>query len=257
MSVSHNISAMTDISANIFALLILILLIMLAARENAPAPRIEGQQVIDLEKDLAGVERAPLSSEELIELLYERRERASSTKIDLLEQEIVISFGGKTERFGTTEIAVSRLRQSASVGSPVGVYVFSHRFYRDISDSLKTLGWSWREISIPQALRASAGGPQGWSAGFSELIAPGFKAAKRNFGRRMGASARSRHRRTNYNEKYQEDFEVKMLLLAIRPRGFVSLSCSNCLASCRKPRTRYAYFGFQRGVLHRHRFLAK
>src|SRR5262245_8179504 len=36
---------------------------------------------------------------------------------------------------------------------------------------LKTLGWSWREISIPQALRASAGGRQGWSAGFSELIA--------------------------------------------------------------------------------------
>jgi hypothetical protein len=171
MSVSHNISAMTDISANIFALLILILLIMLAAHENAPAPGTEGLQIIDLEKDVAGVERAPLSSEELIELLYERRERASSTKIDLLEQEIVISFGGKTERFGTTEIAVSRLRQIASVGSPVDVYVFSHRFYRDISDSLKTLGWSWREISIPQALRASAGGPQGWSAGFSELIA--------------------------------------------------------------------------------------
>src|SRR5262245_16078217 len=30
-----------------------------------------------------------------------------------------------------------------------------------VSDSLKTLGWSWREISIPQALRASAGGRQG------------------------------------------------------------------------------------------------
>jgi hypothetical protein len=171
ISVSHNISAMTDISANIFALLILILIIMLAAHENSPAPGAEGLQIIDLEKDVAGVERSPLSSEELIELLYERRERTSSTKIDLLEQEIVISFGGKTEHFGTTENAVSRLRQIASVGSPVGVYVFSHRFYRNISDSLRILGWSWREISIPQALRASAGGPQGWSAGFSELIA--------------------------------------------------------------------------------------
>jgi hypothetical protein len=171
ISVSHNISAMTDISANIFALLILILIIMLAARENTPAPVAEGLQIVDLEKDVAGVERSPLSSEELIELLYERRERTSSTKIDLLEQEIVISFGGKTEHFGTTENAVSRLRQIASVGSPVGVYVFSHRFYRNISDSLRILGWSWREISIPQALRASAGGRQGWSAGFSELIA--------------------------------------------------------------------------------------
>jgi ATP-dependent DNA ligase len=31
---------------------------------------------------------------------------------------------------------------------------------------------------------------------------------------------------------------VKMLLLGVRPRGFVALSCSNCLASRRKPRTR-------------------
>jgi hypothetical protein len=84
--VSHNISAMTDISANIFALLILILIIMLAARENSPTPRVQGPQVIDVEKDVAGVERSPLSSEEVIELLYERRERASSTKIDLLER---------------------------------------------------------------------------------------------------------------------------------------------------------------------------
>ena len=53
--VSHNISAMTDISANIFALLILILIIMLAARENSPAPGAEGLQIIDLEKDVAAL----------------------------------------------------------------------------------------------------------------------------------------------------------------------------------------------------------
>jgi len=163
---------MTDISANIFALLILILIIMLAARENSSAPGARTLQVVDLEKDLASVERAPLGSDDLIELLYERRERASSIKIDLLEREIVISFAGKTEHFGKGENAVSRLKQIASASvSPVGVYVFSHRFYHSISDCLTTLGWPWREISIPQALRASAGGPQGWSAGFSELIA--------------------------------------------------------------------------------------
>jgi hypothetical protein len=41
--------------------------------------------------------------------------------------------------------------------------------------------------------------------------------------------------------KFQEDFDVKMLLLGVRARGFVSLSCSNCLASRRKPLIRYAY----------------
>ena len=203
MSVSHNISAMTDISANIFALLILILIIMLAARENSPAPGAEALQIIDLEKDVAGVERAPLSSEELIDLLYERRERASSTKIDLLEQEIVISFGGKTEHFGTTENAVSRLRQIGSVGSPVGVYVFSHRFYRNISDSLKTLGWSWREISIPQALRASAGGPQGWSAGFSELIAHSSDRSqfRADLARLLRSASQNEHSNQSWHER--------------------------------------------------------
>jgi hypothetical protein len=149
--VSHNISAMTDISANIFALLILILIIMLAARENSPTPRVQGPQVIDVEKDVAGVERSPLSSEELIELLYERRERASSTKIDLLEQEIVVSFGGKTEHFGTTENAVSRLRQIASVGSPAGVYVQSSLLSQDIRQPEHLWMGLARNIRTPSA----------------------------------------------------------------------------------------------------------
>jgi hypothetical protein len=199
----YNISAMTDISANIFALLILILIIMLAARENSAAPRADALQVIDLEKDVASVERSSLSSDELIELLYERRERASSTKIDLLEQEIAISFGGKTEHFGKAENAISRLRQIGSVGSPVGVYVFSHRFYCKISDSLNTFGWPWREISIPGALRASAGGPQGWSAGFSELIAHSsdrlqFRA---DLARLLRSASQNEHLNQGWNER--------------------------------------------------------
>jgi hypothetical protein len=128
--------------------------------------------VIDLEKNHAAVERSPLGSDELIDLLYERRESAPSTKIDLFEQKIVVGFGAKTERFSSAENAVLRLRQLGSVAdSSVGVYVFSHRFYRGITDSLKTLGRPWREISIPQALREPDGGGQGWSTGFSELIA--------------------------------------------------------------------------------------
>ena len=205
ISVSHNISAMTDISANIFALLILILIIMLAARENSSAPGARTLQVVDLEKDLASVERAPLGSDDLIELLYERRERASSIKIDLLEREIVISFAGKTEHFGKGENAVSRLKQIASASvSPVGVYVFSHRFYHSISDCLTTLGWPWREISIPQALRASsAGGPQGWSAGFSELIAHSSDRSqfRASLARLLQSASQTEHSNQSWHER--------------------------------------------------------
>ena len=55
----------------------------------------------------------------------------------------------------------------------VRVYVISYNFYRMVSDSLKVVGRSWRELSVPQALRDVRAGRAGqsWSAGFSELIA--------------------------------------------------------------------------------------
>jgi hypothetical protein len=46
---------------------------------------------------------------------------------------------------------------------------------------------------------------------------------------------------SSHPKKFQEAFDVKMLFLGVLARGFVSLSCSNCLASRRKPLIRYAY----------------
>jgi hypothetical protein len=171
-SAPHSISAITDISANIFALLIFILIMMLAAQER-PGVRSEAGLVVDVEKDLAGIDRSPLGSDGLFELLYDRGEGAASVKIDLFDQWIDVSVDGRTERFNSVESAVPRLRQiAASTRLPVGIYVFSHQFYGNVSDNLKVFGWSWRELSVPQALRdVRAWRGQGWSAGFSELIA--------------------------------------------------------------------------------------
>jgi hypothetical protein len=171
-SAPHNISAVTDISANIFALLIFILIIMLAAQEHAPAVRSDAAPAVDIEKDLAGIERAPLSSDELFDLLYDRGEGVASVKIDLFDRGIDVIFGGRTEHFISVENAVPMLRQ-AGTRLPVGIYVFGHRFYRDVTGNLRGLGWSWREVSVPQALRDFRFGRrgQGWSAGFSDLIA--------------------------------------------------------------------------------------
>src|SRR6476660_6557290 len=85
----QNISAMTDISANIFSLLILILIIVLAARAQNGS-HTETPSQIDIEKDLMGVERSPLSRGELFELLYERNEKEQSIKIDLFDKTIDI-----------------------------------------------------------------------------------------------------------------------------------------------------------------------
>ena len=167
------ISAITDISANIFALLILILIAMLAARAAAP-PDGDAAPIIDVETDLAGVERSPLGSDALLDLLYGRREEATSTRIDLLGPRIDIAAGGKTEHFTTVGDAALRLRQLGASGRPpAGVYVFSPRFYRGVTETLAALGWTWREITVPEALRAPRSGAtgEGWSAGFRELIA--------------------------------------------------------------------------------------
>ena len=72
------------------------------------------------------------------------------------------------------EKAVLRIAQfvAASDRLPVAVYVFDHRFYRRVTDALKSAGWVWRELSVPQALRESAPGTKGqsWSRGFQQLI---------------------------------------------------------------------------------------
>jgi hypothetical protein len=174
-SAPQNVSILTDISANIFALLILFLIILLAAREGSPSHRAEAPQVIDIEKQFASVERSPLSGDELFDLLYDRREAAAATRIDLLGQSINVVSAGNTERFSSVENAAPRLRQlaAASGNAPAGVYVLSHRFYRGLAANLTALGWTWREMSVPEALRDSGSETRdrGWSAGFSQLIA--------------------------------------------------------------------------------------
>lgn len=170
----HNVSALTDISANIFALLIFILIIMIAAKGPAPASRTDAPQTIDVEKDIVGVERAPLGSDELFDLLYERSKGTTSVKIDLFEREINVVFDGGTERFASIESAVLRLRQIvAAARRPIGIYVFGHHFYRNVADNLKLFGLQWRELSVPQALRdfRTQRRGQGWSEGFLRLIA--------------------------------------------------------------------------------------
>ncbi len=170
----QNISAMTDISANIFSVLILILIILLAARARGDLPEAEPLPDISIENDLAGIARTPLASEDLFDLLYERNEKTRSIKIDLRGTAIDIVANGKSEHFNSADDAGFRLRllATASNHAALGIYVFDNRFYRAVADTLNAIGWAWREVSVPQALRSAPIGKDGesWSAGFSQLI---------------------------------------------------------------------------------------
>ncbi len=127
----QTISAISDISANIFAVLILILIAIVAVRERAPLQDVTPRD-LDLETDVASVERAPLGSDELFDLLYERRDGAPSIKIDLFDARIDAVIDGKAGRFESGEKAAVRFRQLAAVSSrsSVALYVFDNRFYR-------------------------------------------------------------------------------------------------------------------------------
>lgn len=166
---------MTDISANIFALLILLLIILLVGRESSPLPHSETPTTIDVQQDLMSVERSPLGSNELFDLFYERRKQSTSIRIDLLGDGIDIISIDKEEHFSSIESATPRLSQLAveTHRSPVGIYVFSNRYYRGVSENMQALGWTWREVSVPEALRDlnPQSESQRWSTGFSDLIA--------------------------------------------------------------------------------------
>ncbi|PDT90814.1 hypothetical protein CO669_07510 [Bradyrhizobium sp. Y36] len=171
-SAPAGISALTDIAANLFALMLLVLILLLGARSGSPSSSAQAPATIDVESDLVSVARAPLGSEELFDLLFERRQDSGSIRIDLLSQGLVVTSQGKTERFGVADSAGPHLaRLIAARKTPIGLYVFSPRFYRAVVATLAASGATWREISVPQALKSGlTASDQGWSDDFIGLI---------------------------------------------------------------------------------------
>lgn len=97
------------------AVLILILIAIVAVRELAPLQDVTPRD-LDLEADVTSVERAPLGSDELFDLLYERRDGAPSIKIDLFDARIDAVIDGKAEGFESGEKAA--VRQQAFANYP-------------------------------------------------------------------------------------------------------------------------------------------
>jgi hypothetical protein len=165
------ITVVTDISANIFAVFILILIILLVARNQAAPARPEAPTVVDA-SEFAVVERAPLSPAAMVELLYERRASSPATKIDLFDDRIEVTAGPATRRISLAGPVRPEMLPPLSPDAAIGVYVFGHRGYRFVTDALMGASRAWREISVPAALRRRdpATGIEDWSGGFKELL---------------------------------------------------------------------------------------
>jgi hypothetical protein len=165
------ISVVTDISANIFAVFIVILIVLLALPHDE-APPAAPSKPIDVLLDLVSVTKTPLAPGDLVDLLFSRRRAADAIGIDLFDDRIVVTRPGEPpDEFSlplgdrsdvvTAEIATMPTR-------PIGLYVFDHRGYATV---LKLLGGRpFREMSVPFALRAVVDDRQDWREGFRNLI---------------------------------------------------------------------------------------
>jgi hypothetical protein len=168
-----NIGILTDISANIFAMLILVLLSLLLERQQRLQAGQGAPAAVDLEKDRMGIDRAPLTAGEMVDLLYGRQQGPGPIRVDLFDHGIEVISASGSEYISTKDGVrqhFSKLTETS--GQTVNLYVFGHEFYRSVTEALAGAGRNWREISVPQALRQSEHGTarHGWSANFMDLM---------------------------------------------------------------------------------------
>jgi hypothetical protein len=162
------ISVVTDISANIFAVFMLILIAALAA-SPAQAPTPVARDAID---DLGGIERAPLSAAAMVDLLHARTQVAEGPpiRIDLFEDRLVIARKGVPDlQVSTPEAALDALAETSIRSASIPVYVFSARHFAAIRSALGSN--VIRDLPVPAALQTmDAAGRRAWSPGFADLI---------------------------------------------------------------------------------------
>jgi hypothetical protein len=162
-SASTFVTPFADISANIFAMMIMILILALASQQKP-------KDMSAAEEDFSIIERTPMTAAEFIQQLYDRRSASKATRLDLQAGKVTFIASD-----GTTRNLASETIENALPGhlleephAPVRLYVFSHNWYPSIIRALRTTGRSWQEISVPQALRAGDG--IGWSQDFAALL---------------------------------------------------------------------------------------
>lgn len=184
---ANRITILSDLSANLFAALLLILILLLQAKvaaghldrsgrpEAPPAPARFGWAA-----------HKPLQPLETIDLLRQRRPSAPGLGIDLTQSGVVLS-GAEAGRLAETELDGTQVRtvldEALGAGAsrgPLRLYVFANRWYGSLTRELRAKGLAWTEMSVPRALRA-AGPDDRWSAAFRDLIAapmslPEFRA---------------------------------------------------------------------------------
>lgn len=176
-----DLAVIADIAANIFAVFLLMLIILLDLSRGSLRPA-EGGPVpaIDVTRDLHAIERAPVPAGELVEMLRTRN-RGETAVIDLFESRIEVRPAGAGpvtvldgRRDGERRMLdqFEAMVRGRTLGGSAHLFVFSNRWYAPVVERLLGAAVRFREMSVPMALRNPAIAPAGdaWSAGFLALV---------------------------------------------------------------------------------------
>ncbi|QJP15539.1 hypothetical protein G3545_18895 [Starkeya sp. ORNL1] len=169
------LTILADVSANLFAVCLLLLLALLAIGAEPPeegpalpAAPIEAETAFDV------VERAPLGAGAMVEHLRARG-MPDTEAIDLFADGIIISAGSgdMNIRPDTVPGALAAAVRGVDPRRPVRLYVFDPRWYGTVIAALRERRLVITELSIPAALRSPDGA--GWSSAFRTLAARGLE----------------------------------------------------------------------------------
>lgn len=162
-----NATILSDLSANIFAALLIVLILLLqlkAAAERSPAPA----RPIAVERALQVRPHTPLQAVEIVAMLRARGADAAGPSFDLVAAGLRRPDGTLVAGGGGLGDAL----QAASSSGPVRLYVFSPRWFDQVTASLAAAGRPWRDLSVPRALRAAADS-DAWLPAFVALASRG------------------------------------------------------------------------------------
>ena len=178
-------SVLSDLSANVFAALLLILILLLQIRvaaDRTAAPPVPPPP-LDAAVDLGAVAHRPLGARDLVALLRARGGGAPGLSLDLGTRGLGVSEAdGTAERWSSGDALLPALAAALRDGGPglVRLYVFSNRDFAAVTAALASAGRPFTDLSVPRALRDRATGGA-WSPAFLALAgAPGTDAAFRD-----------------------------------------------------------------------------
>ncbi|MGV8938741.1 MAG: hypothetical protein ACOH2J_16605 [Allorhizobium sp.] len=180
-------AVVADLTANVFATCFLLFLVGWhsgAFGSNATLPSLEDTYRVEDVTTLSGAQR--------VQMLH-RRANENVLRLDLLDEYALVLVPGKEAvRVDADQVADAL----SAVSGQAELYIFSNVLYYPVTSTLAARNIAWREIDVPQALRALPSALQGWSSGFLVLIEqkPGAIAFSAGLARLLEAASSDRAR---------------------------------------------------------------